>query len=115
VSEPIRIDKRKALSLISKAVKARGADYVYPSDGGRTGCHYVWKGEPDCIVGQCLADAGVSIYTLKGMSGTIDDEAGTNTHAFILTAGALAVFDAAQHVQDDRATWGDAQSAAKAV
>lgn len=46
------IEAREALELLARAVKEKGADYVYPNVGN--GCTYVRDGLPSCIVGHVV-------------------------------------------------------------
>lgn len=103
----IKIDKRKAKSLLRQAVKKRGADTVVLS------CSYIEEFDEGsdpisgCLVGEALYLAGISIEGLNLLDtevGNIDgitpdkaEEAG-----FSLTPGAQAVFSRAQAIQDGR-------------
>jgi hypothetical protein len=114
----ITIDAAKALDLLAGAVKARGEDYVYDADGKHGGaCYYTDEGEPDCMVGQALADAGVPIEALDALNdkGAFHEDSVDYLRAneVDVSPGAMKVFRAAQRKQDAGNPWGDAYSEAR--
>lgn len=111
----IKIDKRKAASLLGECVKERGENYVYdqPTEGENVNqCVYVNDGKPDCMIGLALFKAGVDIATLEKANdhGIIEDVVNCSTvlENVDITEGALNVFKRAQRAQDEAATWGHA-------
>lgn len=113
---PELITKAKALELLEAAVAERGADYVYPRtfDGTGPSCVYVRGGKPACLVGLAMTKAGVPIEQLAGWDTRFESDA----HSVLVDDGLAAVdvaemLAAAQSVQDDGGTWGEALDAAK--
>jgi hypothetical protein len=106
------IDIGTALDLLAAVVQQRGADFVYRpvlvEQPRRLTCRYANDGAADCIVGQALALAGVSIQELEAMNDDgIEDLYLLGTFPTGLTIGALAVLRAAQQSQDRGCRWGE--------
>jgi hypothetical protein len=60
-----KFDFEDTLDMLKDVIKDR-RDYVYEShpEAGLT-CHYVWNGEPDCVVGHVLVKIGISKADLQ--------------------------------------------------
>lgn len=105
----IEIGGVRALELLKLARDERGADYIYGGDRDALDrCTYSADGEPSCMVGLALFKAGVTIAELEEI-----DNGDFGTIEFIelparvsLTDEAVAVFSAAQGMQDMREPWG---------
>jgi hypothetical protein len=110
----IVIDAAKALDLLAGAVKARGEGHIYPDFNGA--CYYTASGEPDCMVGEALSQAGVSIDVLDGLNNRgafmSDCRDYLAANGVTVTEDAGKVFRAAQERQDIGNTWGDAYKVA---
>jgi hypothetical protein len=126
VSEPIRIDKPKALELLRAAVATRGRDYVYQRSP-KGACRYANADGPSCLVGEALAQAGADVVGLfygkslntKGITALSHNAAyypsGAKFDAAVsIDAEAAAVFSEAQEAQDSGETWGAALAYAEA-
>lgn len=108
------IDGRRALELLVDVVDQYGEDTVYErvTVKGRPVCLYVHDSRPSCLVGHALVKAGGDTELLEGLNCgvaaiSLDD------HLPAVDWRAALVFQAAQHVQDDGGTWGEALEAAK--
>lgn len=103
------IDKDEAIRLLRKEVANKGEDFVYE----RSDCVYVdhVTGQPSCIVGHALADAGVDMSTFYGAANI----RGILDHSFrdLLDYEASLVFGAAQIAQDEHVPWGKALAEAE--
>jgi hypothetical protein len=114
------IDIGTALDLLAAVVRERGPGFVYrpvPVEAPRYPlCRYATDGAADCIVGQALARAGVSIETLETLSDDgIDDLYLLDRFPTGLTLGALAVLRTAQQSQDRGCRWGEVLAHATAT
>ncbi|WP_037355444.1 hypothetical protein [Amycolatopsis orientalis] len=109
----------KALELLERAVKEKGADYLYPRTytAGLPVCAYERNGKPSCLVGTALSYTGVTVEQLREM-----DAAGYASFARLymddrlpveLTDDAVDVFQAAQTAQDIGDIWGTALEKAR--
>lgn len=109
----------EAVSLLSEAVNIKGEDYVDPSstNPGGLGCVNATKDKDgtycaSCIVGHALASAGVPLKFLYDYTGgaisTVKQWRCDGDGSVVITNGAAIVFRAAQGVQDDGGTWGQA-------
>lgn len=124
----ITIDRSRALALLQE-VADEAPDKVYSAgDNGKNNtsapaCLY-WhpvEDEPGCIVGTALHRAGASKAAIQSLDAT---KGGTSIGSIRsaledigvhLTQEAVAIFHAAQAVQDGRLTWGQALAKAKVV
>ena len=114
------IDIGTALDLLAAVVRQRGPEFVHrpvPVEHPRyLTCRYATDGAADCIVGQALALAGVSIETLEAMRDDgIEDLYLLGRFPTGLTLGALAVLRTAQHSQDRGCRWGEVLAHATAT
>lgn len=110
------IDERRALELLIDVVDQAGDDFVYEKvklASGNDGCRYVMDGKPSCLVGHALVRAGCEISILEDLDSPGVSAVDLRSHLTWVTDGASEVFFAAQQVQDDGRTWGDAIGAAK--
>lgn len=103
----IVIDKTKALELLDAAVAKRGADTVVEQ------CHYVVGGEPNCIVGEALALAGVDTDLLYPFNSCKIGTAALLAHLKLdggveMDRAAVLIFGHAQDKQDNHWAWGEA-------
>lgn len=120
----IHIDGARAVELLRAVVAEHGANTAYvfrwPQDQDHPPphCRYTYDGCPDCLIGRALALAGVTVGELADMDA---DPGRTGIGSVMLparlhlTEQGRNVFKAAQLVQDDGATWGEALAAAEAV
>ncbi len=115
MSEPITVDAPRAVELRAEAVTQRGGDFVYEhhNDGGTIACYYVWRGQPDCIAGNALHRAGVSIDALSTIEGCTITTLRAGPDAGVLggvrfSKAAIGVLYAAQDAQDQGLSWGEA-------
>lgn len=119
----IVIDEAKALELLQAEVDEKGADFIYKaelrvSSSTHVTCKYAEDGCPSCLIGRALFRAGVAIERLElldqaydGMSiGVVEADFDGEVE---LTEDAVAVFAAAQSVQDRGWSWGEALSRAR--
>lgn len=100
-------NEQYVLRLMEAVVNKMGADYVYPER--ELGCQYVRDGQPSCIVGHVLVEAGVPVDEIGKHEGrsawamapdvTPWGDKGTPV---------IEALDAAQHAQDTGSTWGEA-------
>lgn len=109
----IRIDKKKALSLLRQAVKRKGSDYVHSGM-----CVYFNLSTGNrCMVGEAFSIAGVSDDDLGHLYGAVTalrTPYGAPAEGIVyLTSGAVEAFRLAQYEQDTGHTWGEALSRAK--
>lgn len=105
------ITTEQVTEAIEQVVAEFGEGYTYPKEhkAANGACQYVYDGKPDCIAGQVLHRLGVPIEQLMlwedlACDGTVVCE------AFIGDPGALLFLQAAQKVQDQGQTWGQALS-----
>ena len=124
----ITINLEQGIALLDGLVEEKGAGFLYSGP-----CNYERNGQPDCLIGQALAKAGVPIQTLRKMD-TLDwspvDEDGNKVFTgtdistilyshefdgdFILDEEATNLFAEAQRLQDLQEPWGEAVKSAKA-
>ncbi|WP_123788277.1 hypothetical protein [Phytoactinopolyspora halophila] len=115
MSVPIEIDAVRALDLLEREVEGN-EEYIYnPVDFT---CHYAHEGQPSCLIGRALYQAGVPVDVLEDMNGWGVIVAHSirrilAIHNVYVTEGALKVFYAAQVRQDVRGRWGEALLDAK--
>lgn len=124
MSDLKKIKGREALRLLKEAMAVQGEDFVYNPDGG--GCFYSPpssmpssspKSRTGCIVGEALKLAGVDVGKLV-RDRSIDDpgqDVLLRGQGFAVPRDALLVLGAAQHVQDNGGTWGEAVAEAEDV
>ena len=112
------ITKEDALRALEEAVAEKGEDYIYQytdSDDWRSyTCTYVRAGEPDCMIGNALHRLGVPLdafapHEEKAFDRIADDVAPG------IEEEAVRALRAAQSVQDQGRTWGEALRAAREV
>lgn len=111
-----RIDNQRAIILLREVVAEKGADYVDPNSGDNSPgpCEYTYDDAPGCIVGHVAFKAGVPIERLHDWLGMITDEPWeTQEDADLFTYDALTLLRAAQVVQDNGGTWGEALASAE--
>lgn len=118
----IEIDGPKALALLSEAVEAKGADYVYPR-ADYDGCSYVRDGAPSCLVGDALHRAGLSMAVLTMIEAADYEDGDTaigvvcrvsaELFGFAVSDEALRALETAQMKQDFGVPWGEAPESAK--
>lgn len=108
------VDARRALELLVDVVDQYGDDTVYEriTVMGRPVCLYVHDSRPSCLVGHALVKAGADVELLETLNPGVA-ALSLNIHVPNVDFGAATVFQAAQHVQDDGGTWGEALEAAK--
>lgn len=129
------IDRDEAISLMEKAVIERGEDWRYPRETMGMKCVYfmpshvedelvertgLQKGGPACLVGMALSFVGLT----EEIVGYSNDEsvlcvsncaAESDEVDWVLSGGAITVFNAAQKVQDRGGEWGAALKVAKEI
>lgn len=120
---PVRevVTARDAVRLLAKVVRptypAKSlSDYVYTSEHNLCQNFDSATGEPRCIVGHVVSGLGYTVFQCGNSDATHTLKrinSGSHTHTF--TAGALLVLMAAQGVQDNGGTWGQALEAARSV
>lgn len=108
----IVLNREIVTNALKAAVAERGEDYIYTEHF--SGCVYVRNALPACIVGQVLADLGVSVETLA----RFDNNGGAtaNQVLYALERGGTLTYDqatsnaleAAQYHQDKGRAWGHA-------
>lgn len=118
----IRLSYDDVIVLASEVLEEKGANYIYGGSELSSGkCRYVRNGEPDCLVGNILHRAGVSVERLAeadfGMGLDASDLC-RRLHA----EGVLEIEDRgtrflnyAQALQDNGVPWGDAVERAEEV
>lgn len=135
----IKIDSKKALTLLRKAVKQKGKDYVDPNVA-EGGCAYVRDGEASCIVGHVVAyvkpnlipaielwesngdyvpyyereERGGGLGIGSGGDVAVEDlaRALSDDGEIDFDGNAVEILQRAQNVQDNGNTWGEALEAA---
>lgn len=123
------VDAAKAIELLERAVKEKGAKYVDPN-ANTVGCQYAdEKGQPLCIVGHVMSYLDVDLRPVV-TGGDFEDiervwgwgvsavelgyALGAAPHPGVsLTDDAVWTLGRAQTIQDDGNTWGEALEAAK--
>ena len=109
------IDIGQALDLLARAVKHRGAYFVYVA-GQDQACLYSTGRGPQCLVGRALSLAGIDDNELEALGHRgVRDLYQEGLLPAQLTLGAVAVLDAAQRGQDRGYTWGEALEYAAGV
>lgn len=116
MSETGLIGKRQVVRDLRKIVNAKlleeGVDYVYtgrahPEATASAACVYVWKGQPDCLVGHWLIRQGVSPEALEPLW---NNSAGAVVREFLgdrLDNEARALLVNVQHRQDGGMPWAE--------
>lgn len=118
----IELSNRAIIDGLKALVDEQGEEFVYvkSDDEGGPACRYVRNGEPDCMIGQFLARAGVPLERLA----QADDSAGGGPADDLLrelkAEGVVSITDkginalqAAQSRQDRDYPWGVALNAAQ--
>jgi hypothetical protein len=110
----VKVDKKKAESLIRRAVRDRGPDTVGTVDGKpHSNCTYRKAGKPVCLVGQVfsyvtdkpLGRVFTKDVNLEGIDliwSTVEKRAGVE-----FTDGAKSLLEKVQDRQDAGNTWGE--------
>jgi hypothetical protein len=113
----IELTTSGVIEALEAQVELEGVDYAYPRADRK--CTYVHEGEPDCIVGRVLFEAGVSIERLREADSGGGLSAGSLLSALkaegVLTFEyhvSLALETAQQH-QDSGTPWSIAVDGAK--
>jgi hypothetical protein len=81
ISERYRVSNLPSFDTVveklNEIVNEYGADHVYEkhSDSDVSRCLYVWKGEPDCIIGKLLVKLGFTVGNLYSIEGESAAEA----------------------------------------
>ena len=109
-----QISAVSVLNMLSEIVEGH-EDYVYDTEAG---CVYFdGKGAPSCLVGHVLAAYGYTDIlftdwiTHDGTEGNAARfESVTQRIELPFTDSAVRILDYAQHLQDQRISWGDAYS-----
>lgn len=114
---PIKLGYDEAIELLDRAVKEKGADYIYEhraDEASEDACLYFYDGKPSCIVGHVLAYKG-----LTGEQAELLDFEGTGIF-YLQGNGYLDVDERtlktlarAQQDQDHGNSWGVAVQHAK--
>lgn len=111
-----QIDGRRALELLIDTVDRYGEGTVYekvPSlDSAKFVCRYEYEGNPSCLVGKALYRAGTPLDLLAHLDLFSIPADKLDITGYVTTGGAL-VFHAAQGVQDNGGTWGEALKEAR--
>jgi hypothetical protein len=120
----MNITADKAIELLREAVAGK-EDFVYQSPDGDDAsnpnfyCEYAKDGCPDCLIGVCLHNAGVSVEQLEHLPANrvYDQEvrALLAGYGYPLEPPAVEVFGAAQAMQDSGKPWGEALADAERV
>lgn len=109
----IEITPESVRAGLKALVGEKGEDFVYSKRTGGASCRYVWNGEPDCIIGQLLARAGVPVERLARADAGLGQTASSLLEG-LEREGLVAVSDESvfldlnrvQSRQDDDCTWG---------
>lgn len=129
------IDREEALTLMEKAVIERGENWVYPKAVLSGTCAYFmpsWasaetveasglrQDSPACLVGLALSYVGltkeiIGNHNESGVDGVMVAVDDTDDIDWTLSEDAKIVFEAAQHLQDNEATWGDTLNAVREI
>lgn len=115
----IELSNQDVIDGLEALVDEKGEEFVYvknDDDGGPT-CRYVRNGEPDCMIGQFLAKAGVPLERLVQADGgviakTLLEDLRAEGVVSITDKGINAL-QAAQGRQDRGYPWGVALNAAQ--
>lgn len=106
----------EAFALLTAAVVAKGGDFFYQKDNASSLCSYrnAMNRDMRCIVGEgFFRKYGIEEIAQQGSIGTIDVQRFLyQKHDMILTEDAVMILQAAQRVQDQGKSWGDALAAA---
>jgi len=109
----VSIDHHDAIRLLREVVKGK-EDFIYISERGR--CFYTKGDCPSCLIGYALVRGGVPIEMVKLLDNNSISSEDADAIPMIIkgvTQEAAHVFNAAQVVQDDDHTWGEALDAAE--
>jgi hypothetical protein len=108
-----RLEYEEALSLLERAVKERGEDYVYHRAYGA--CWYFLHGQPSCGVGLVLSWLGVKPEQAREKAGaTITLADLRNKRILDASPSATALLLRFQYWQDQGRPWGTALASARA-
>jgi hypothetical protein len=109
----ITLDEAK--ELLARAVKEKGADYVYEQQDGKC-VYYTSEGSPSCLVGWVLSYKGLTSADLVAADSVIA-EVGDLVEEGLLKVDneTLALLTVAQVEQDQGQTWGRALEEALAT
>jgi hypothetical protein len=114
---PQPIDGATALRLLREVVAERPGHVYQPpgeDDGESSGCVYVWRGKPSCLIAHVLARAGWTVEQIADLDSVGAVVSLADKGFTIGDADAVAILDAAQTVQDiGEHTWAEALAAAE--
>jgi hypothetical protein len=108
------ITGERALDLLCQVVAAVGETFVYRKPAGHDACVYAHDGAAACLVGHALIAAGARLEDLDRLRDCSID-AVSRVGRLWLEWDAGVVFNVAQLLQDEGATWGAALQAASDV
>lgn len=108
------ITGERALELLRQVVAEVGETFVYRRPAGHDACVYVHSGAAACLVGHALLAAGARLEDLKQLRDCSID-AVSRVGRLWLEWDAAVVFNTAQLLQDEGASWGAALQAASDV
>jgi hypothetical protein len=116
----VEITLDEAKELLGRAVKEKGADFVYQpiTDMGRTQCAYFDPSDkaPSCLVGHVLAYKGLTYERLESTSSVVTEVQELVEEGHIKVDNeTLALLTVAQVEQDQGQTWGRALEEALAT
>jgi hypothetical protein len=116
-----RITHEDVLRVMTEVVEEYGHDHVYQKQPGPRGpkdlCVYIKDGKPSCLIGHVLVRLGVDVGFLTDRNSSQINGHGFTSSGSNLpwTAEAAQVMQAAQHIQDMGAPWGEALRAARST
>lgn len=122
MTEKLVLDAPQAVAMLRKVVYGR-EDYVYVRPSNAPYCvNFTDEGQPSCVVGHVLAELGLTfeVAELLEIKGNIAIRSAAGKvnkcpdFGWALTEAAVQVLAAAQLVQDDGRTWGEALGRAEA-
>lgn len=122
MTEKLVLDAPQAVAMLRKVVYGR-EDYVYVRPSNVPYCvNFTDEGQPSCVVGHVLAELGLTfeVAELLGVESNVaimsaaDKVNECPDFGWTLTEAAVQVLTAAQLVQDDGRTWGEALGRAEA-
>lgn len=98
---------------IPRIIAQKSTNFTYTTHSGSNGtCTYVWKGEPDCLIGRYLVDLGLPIEAFEPHEGKGVDDLFQDGHLegyeFSAEPEAIIAMAKIQHLQDNDYSWGEA-------
>jgi len=112
----IELTPERALELMREVVAEYGEDHEYDPlqlPNGATACVYVHEGAPSCLVGHVLHRAGIPLDVM-GAHENMGPAHPNFLRATGITEQVALPLAAAQDVEDEGMTWGQALAAAEA-